>query len=194
MFLRKTLEQKLKVRDDEVKLPDSVSGSIFRGSYFGPSTITKIENTTNYSPRTKDAYPYQRKVTKTYSDGSKVFRGNHYDDPVYSERLNFDDLLVANSERGLRRATRVERIARRIKTVALGIGAVAMVGLLTIGALSDSSPEQIDEVPTCDTVAGNGESLLSISADQIDPAEQLGQTVCSVNDENYLVIMPTEPQ
>lgn len=191
MFLRKTLEQKLKVRDDEVKLPDSVSGSIFRGFYFWPSKITKIKNTTNYCPRTMDAYPYKRKVSKTYSDGSKTFHGDRWDDAVYSRPIDFDDLLIANSARGLRRATRVERIARRIKTVAFGIGAAALVGLLTFVAIHDS-PEQTDEVPACETVVNNGESLLGISEDQIDPAEELGQTVCSVNDENYLVLMPTD--
>lgn len=192
MFLRKTLEQKLTVRDDEVKLPDSVTGSIFRGSYFWPSTITKIENTTNYSPRTMDAYPYKRKVTKAYSDGSKTFRGDRWDDTPYPRPIDFDDLLIANSARGLRRATRVEKIARRIKTVAFGVGAAALVAWLTIGSVN--SPEQTDEVPACDTVVSSGESLLSLSEDQVQPAEQLDQTVCSVNGEKFLVLMPTEPQ
>ena len=196
MFLRKTLEQKLSVRDDEVRLPDSVSRGIFRGSYLLPTKITKIENKRNNRPRTMDAYPWQRKVTKTYSDGSKIFKGDSWDDIVYSEAISYEDLDIANSPAGLRRATRIESVARRIKAVALGVGAAALVGLLTIGVLSDSSDSSNEspKLPACESVADNGESLLGIADDQIDPAKQLGQTVCSINDDNYLVIMPTEPQ
>jgi len=198
MKLRAEVDKRLSVGSNEVRLSPAARRLVFRGgAYWFPGKVTSVDVTGNYTPESKDAYPYRVRVTRTYADGTQEFSGDKYDSPIYKRPPK----TVSELENpwALNRATHVERVARRIKQAAIAFTVItgSTAGILAgAGVFSPAeahpapglhSTANSHDIDPCAGIVTGHETLVPLTDDRVLTTQQLGQTVCSVGEFDYQV-------
>jgi len=151
MWLRSKVEQFIPVAEDEKQLSEKTRQAIFRGMYGWPGKMVKVETVRNYHHSTADNYPHRLKITREYSDGSRSFSGDVGEGVVYSDP-QYEVEAEMRDPAALRRATHVERVARRIKGgVALALVTLGLGSAITMGPEAGAQPAPGDGVQSCVT-------------------------------------------
>lgn len=195
MRLRAQVERMLPLRDGEVRLSTDARETVFRGTYFLPSEVTGVEVGANDLPETRDVYPYRVQVTRTEKNGTKKKSGNlGFYNPMPKSVLGAVEEL--KNPDALRRATRVEKVARGIKKTAVlaTIAAVLTVSVFTFNdAINGDEPAPPpepteDTPPLCGEVITGGETLIPLGEQDVVHVQAIGGVVCNLDSQDYLVI------
>lgn len=184
-FMRVQIEKHLPLRTDEKHFSKTAARIIFRGGYIFPSKISQVELVNNGNRETKEAFPYRVKVTRQYKDGIKAING----DEIFSGEIYRNPTTAVaelSTPQALNRATRVERVARRLKT-GLSIATVAFAGLGIASVASVGNSSESYTIAACDQVLTGDESLVPIERTDVSAVQQLGITVCKIGQFDYQV-------
>lgn len=128
MLLRSTIDKVLPVRPDEQEFTKEAREYVFRGNYLFLGGVVKVQADMAWSrycdkwgqpqPKSLEKYPYWHTVVRANRlDDTNVFTANGYFAGVY-EDAGIEATAEINNPAGLSRATRVEKIARRVKVAA----------------------------------------------------------------------------
>lgn|GEM_PF-5847098 len=136
MILRSTLEKHLPVQDGEVQLSPRARDYVFHGSYIFPTDVYDVETTKPKlgAKNERNDRPFMHVVTRMGKRGLWMNRtGDKNWSRTYAEHAS-DIVDELNQPSALQRATRVEKIARRLKVAT----AVATLGLAATSLMPGS--------------------------------------------------------
>ncbi len=200
--LRSTIERRISVKDDEVRLSKDARRVIFRGSYAWPGQVTEVSAQKNYRESSQDSYPHKVKIVRTHSDGTKSISGTGPDSPSWNDKV-LPTITELTNPQALNRATRVEKIARRVKVTA---SLLTVTGLIAFGAYNKATDDNGDKHPTggtkppaagaksphegvddCVKIVTGDETLMAITDAQTEALQKTGARVCELAGHSYLV-------
>lgn len=194
MLLRSQLEKRLPVKQGETRLTSRARKAVFVGSYIIPSVITNVEKEPNYRDETKDAYPWKVRITRTYDDGTHAYSGTMSYDANWSPSIVKVTDNELNKPEALRRATRIEKVGRRIKATAVGVALIGTIGAGAYAVLSNpgSEPASATQSPNaiqpCQDIVTGSEALLPIRTEDITRVQSAGGNICKLADTTYRAI------
>lgn len=195
MFLRKTIEGHLDVREGEKRLSNCAAEFAFRGFYLINGNVVDAYSEKNISRPTKDTCPYVHVVVRS-KDGYKHRSGDGIDSPVYKSA---DDAAVRelHDPQVLARVNRVEGIARRLKLSASGLLIAGVASFVGVEAASGGPAHPVnhhettsaitDGIRNCGDIIDGTQSLIPLSVHKVEAAQKLGETVCTVNSYDFVV-------
>ena len=189
MLFRSTLEKHIPLKEKEVHLSDDARTLVFRGSYLLPSVVSDVRSDRNYDRRSRDAYPFRVIVERKYSDATVSITGDSWDSMSF--RNPSEAIAELSRPEALKRATRIERIARKIKATAACVTVAAIVGLGVYSA-ADNSDSDTATIPTtpCDEIISGNETLIGIGNSLPEQFSDIDQILCSIGDDTFMVSQP----
>lgn len=188
MILRSQVEKRIPLKEGETHLSPFAKKLVFRGGYLIPSEITAVKKQKNYRADSCDSYPWKVEVSRTYKDGTHNFGGTWRDNWKNNAAKTVDEEL--QNPLALKRATRVEKVARRIKLTAIGAAVLATGGLALAAhnnlETSELNPNNSATLPSCEEITTGTETLTPLP-ENISNLQNLGNNVCKLADTNYLI-------
>lgn len=191
MGLRSVLERSLPLKPGEVRLSKPARKNVFSGTYAFGREIIGIYFGEPREPRERQKHPHTLEVVRTR-------RNTNWDTETTIIEDGFkeppDDIVnEMNNPAALKRARRIERAAREVKIIASTVviaGGSVVAGLFAYQD-NPSTAEHQPRVEACGDIVTGGETLVPIEESQVDHAQQLGKTVCSLSGHEYLVVPPS---
>jgi len=188
MGLRSALERSLPLKPGEAHLSKPARKNVFSGTYtFGRKKIINIYNDEPLDPGRRLKHPYTLEVARS--------RNNNWD--IVTTTIEdgfreppFDIVKEMRNPAALKRANRIESVARDVKlfaSTAVIAGSLAATGIFGFRD-NHNTAEQQPSVEACGDSVSGSETLVPIDDTQVDHAQQLGQTVCSLSGTEYLVV------
>jgi hypothetical protein len=189
MLLRSTLEKHIPLKENEVHLSDDARTLVFRGSYILPSIVSDVRSEQNYDRRSRNAYPFKVIVERKHSNGTVSIAGDSWDSMSFSDPS--DAVTELATPDALKRATRIERLARKIKATAacVTVAAIAGLGVYSASNNNESGPVTTSATPCEEVVSGN-ETLVGVGSDLPEQFADTDQVWCSIGDNTFVVAEP----
>lgn len=188
MLLRSTIEKKLPLKENEKRLSEDARQRVFRGFYLFSGKIIGVSNQINYDPSTEHKFPHKTIVTRESKSGVRSTNGRHT--PVWKNpALSLDAEMV--QPQAVSRANRIESIARKIKVASALVGASTVIALAVVTDGFNNkgkADEGAAPIGSCEDVAPNNGALISIPDEKLSAVRKVGEDICSIANDNYLIL------